>query len=119
TRPRTQINGLIYDLLDPEPARERAREHKTRICNRALVIEREREPIDVLPTTPVRTPWSRHHRDDLLSAGLAAARTARLACSGGHSPQRTGQPRPEKRWIEAKGQPGRCWLRREDGGQRI
>src|SRR5262249_1360867 len=92
TRPRTEINRLIHDLLDPEPPGERAREHKARVRDRALIIKSKHEPIDALPTTPSNTPRSRHHTDDLLSAGLAAARTARLACSGGHSRQRAGQP---------------------------
>ena len=93
-RPLTQIKRLVHDLLDPEPPGQRARQNKARVRDRALVVEGKREPVDTLPATPIRTPPSRHHTDDLLSAGLAAAYTARLACPGGHFRSRPGQRSP-------------------------
>jgi hypothetical protein len=72
-RPLTKLERLVHDSLDPEPLGERTRQNKARVRDRALVVEGECEPVDPAPTTPIRALRSRHHTDDLLSAGLAAA----------------------------------------------
>ena len=100
-RPAAQINRLVDDPFDPEPPSQRARQHQARVCDHTLIVEGEREPIEIPAATLTPTLPSRHHIDDLLSAGPAAANTARLACSGGHFAYPPGQHPAEKRWIEA------------------
>src|SRR5262249_44515791 len=63
TRPRTEINRLIHDPLDPEPPGEPAREHKARVRDRALIIKSKREPIDAPPDhAEQHPPQSPPHR---------------------------------------------------------
>src|SRR5207244_10872766 len=68
-RPLTQIEHLVDQLLDPEPPRERADQDQPRVGDRALVIKRERQPLQPPSGTPTKPPPSRHHTDDLLTAG--------------------------------------------------
>ncbi len=90
-RPLAQVKRLIDDLLDPEPTGKRARQQQARVRDHTLIIESKREPVQLPSATPTAAPLSRHHMGDLLSAGLAAASTARLACSGGHSVHQPGR----------------------------
>jgi len=98
-RALTEVERLLDDPLDPELIGERTREHEARVCDRMLVVEGKHEPVQPILATPAAAPLSRHHVGDLLSAGLAAARTARLACSGGHFARHVGR-RPAEKTVD-------------------
>ncbi|MDP9261138.1 MAG: hypothetical protein M3O89_04110 [Actinomycetota bacterium] len=98
-RPPTEVEHLIDHLLNPKPIGERTRQHKPRVCDYALIVEDEREPIQPLLTAHTAARPSRHHMGDLLDAGLAAAHTARLACSGGHFARRPRR-RPNNKTVD-------------------
>jgi hypothetical protein len=90
-RPRRAIgerDRLIDETLDTEPITERRCEHHPGIGDGPLVVEDGFQPVQ---PTSAATRRIRHHQGDLLSAGPAAAQTARLACSGGHIDHHTGR----------------------------
>ena len=80
---------FVDDALQPEAHSERRGEQQTRVSHHPRVVKTRFDPVQ-----PRSTPGStiRHHPGDLLSAGPAAAATARLACSGGHSGDHLGRP---------------------------
>jgi hypothetical protein len=90
-RSLAEVHHLVEQGLQPEALGERGRQEEPRIRHRAPIVEAHFERVQ-------RRPWPgravlprRHHMGDLLSAGVAAARTARLACSGGHSDLSSGR----------------------------
>jgi hypothetical protein len=57
---------------------------------------RRRDRLQAVQPTSAAHRRIRHHQGDLLSAGRAAAHTARLACSGGHTDHHTGRQKPPR-----------------------
>jgi hypothetical protein len=86
-------DALVHERLQPEPIGERRCEQHPSVSDGPLIVE---NGLDTLQPRSAPNLKVRHHQGDLLSAGPAAALTARLACSGGHSDHHTGHPSQPK-----------------------
>ena len=91
-RPLPEADRGIDERLDPQPPRERDREHDPGIDDHALIIKRHVGSVRQIL----------HHKSDLLTQA-AAARHSRFSPAQEviSSPKPDGSP-PPKRWIEAK-----------------
>ena len=62
-----EVDALIDQRLDPQPLRERRRQHDPGVRDRPLVIERDRDAVQS------DRPVNMHHEGDLLSQAATAA----------------------------------------------
>ena len=99
-RPLAEVERLVDHLLDPEPTRERARQDKTCVGHRTLVVEGEREPVYTSParshhgTFPVVTIWMTSWAQDsrLRTQPVLPAQEVIFGCA-------SDDARPIERWI--------------------
>jgi hypothetical protein len=75
TRPTAEVDGLLDQLLEPEPLAERDRQHQPGVDHRAFVVKGHGESVR----------RGVHHAGDLLTAGPGCPIQPQNACSGGHS----------------------------------
>jgi hypothetical protein len=84
TRPRgprslAQVDRLVDQPLDPQPVRQRRRQHQPGVGDEPLVVELRCERVGL-----GGGPRTVHHMSDLLMSGRGCSIQPLLACSGGH-----------------------------------
>jgi len=89
-RSLTEVDGLIDQRPDPQPLRERRRQHDPGVGDGTLIVELHRE------TFQSDRAVSMHHQGDLLLQPRTPHTSDKSAAPGGHSSFTAGRNRPAR-----------------------